>query len=229
MLESFHGLPWKDIIKWDVENWSDGPVFWFTKTHLELHKCKALEIGAKEGGISLLLAKAGMEVICSDLKMPSQKAMTLHSSYGVQEKVTYASINALDIGFPEASFDLVVFKSVLGALKSIENQQKMFSEIYRILKPSGEVWFADNLTASLLHMTARKLFIKWGKSWRYISPKEIKQFCKSFKEVKLTYGGFLGVFGRSELQRQVLGKIDKKLAFIIPTRWKYIVFGIARK
>ena len=222
-------LPWSDIVEWDIKNWSCAPEFWLANTQLNLSQCYALDLGSRNGGTSLFLALKGMTVVCSDLNEPSDKAKSLHKKYDVALRVSYAAINTMSIPYPDNRFDVVVFKSVLGALKTYPNQAKMIQEIYRVLKPAGELWFAENLVASPLHTLARKLFIQWGNRWRYITPKEIIELCRPFKQFNSVSYGFLAAFGRTESQRKVLGRIDKTLNGLIPSSWKYIIFGVARK
>jgi ubiquinone/menaquinone biosynthesis C-methylase UbiE len=136
-------------------------------------------------------------------------------------------LDAIAIPFPDNSFDIVTFKSVLGALGTYKNQEKMINEIYRVLKPGGELWFAENLKASILHRAARRIYR--GNAWRYPSLKEIVSLCKPFASKSLKPYGFSAVFGRIESLQTLLGKIDRILDGIIPSRWKYIVFGVARK
>jgi ubiquinone/menaquinone biosynthesis C-methylase UbiE len=222
-------LPWQEIIEWDIENWSYAPKFWLANTSLDLPKRLALDLGSRGGGLSLFLALNGLQVVCSDLNEPGDNAKKLHQKHNVSSLVSYAAVNATSIPYPDLYFDVVVFKSVLGALQTYLNQTKMMQEIYRVLKPGGELWFAENLVASPLHMLTRKLFIGWSKRWRYLTKKEIIELCRPFRQLNCVFYGFLAAFGRNEPQRKLLGKIDKALDRVIPSNWKYIIFGLAQK
>ena len=135
------------------------PKFWLANTSLDLSKYLALDLGSRNGGLSLFLALRGSQVVCSDLNGPSDNVKKLHQKHSVSSLVSYAAVNVTSIPYPDLYFDVVVFKSVLGALQTYPNQTKMMQEIYRVLRPGGELWFAENLVASPLHMLARKLFV----------------------------------------------------------------------
>lgn len=229
MKHNHHDLPWPDIIEWDIHNWSQAPQFWLANTQLNLPHCYALELGSRDGGMSLFLALKGMRVVCSDLNGPKDTATKLHKKYNVDSQVTYAAVNALSVPYPDAHFDIVVFKSVLGVLATYANQVKMIQEVYRVLKPGGELWFAENMAASPLHMLARKWLIKWSKGWRYPTEKEFYNLCGQFKQLHHISYGCLATFGRSESQRKVLSKIDRMMDRCIPSQCKYIFIGVARK
>jgi SAM-dependent methyltransferase len=222
-------INWADIIDWDIKNWSSAIPFWFANTALKLNQCKALEIGSHNGGLSLCLGLHGAQVVCSDLNGPTEKARQNHEKYGVSGRITYAAVSATEIPYADSRFDLVVFKSVLGALGTYEKQERMMKEIHRVLRPAGEVWFADNLRASPLHMLARRTFVEWGHRWRYLYPRDVHALCQPFHQLISKNYGFFAAFGRSESQRRVLAAMDRYIDKLMPSSWKYIVFGIARK
>src|SRR5262245_19507116 len=111
-LRTTHGMidAATDILEWDVENWSEALEFWRRYSSQTLAGCKALEIGSRNGGLSLWLALCGARVVCSDLDGPTDVARHKHQQYGVADAVTYEAVNALDIPYRE-TFDIVVFKS----------------------------------------------------------------------------------------------------------------------
>ena len=59
--------------------------------------------------------------------------------------------------------------------------------------------------------------------------KEIENVFSSFKSVKYITVGFWGAFGRTEKQKNILGKFDRLFEKIIPKEKRYILIGIARK
>lgn len=218
----------KDFFQWDVNNWSKALPVW--EKNVDWSNCKAaLAIGERDGGLSLWLAKKGINVTCTDLNGPSDAAKKMHQAYGVGHLITYANANAMELNYSEASFDLVVFKSVIGALSTSENQQKAINEMYSVLKPGGFLIFAENTSASSLHKFARNKFIKWSSYWRYLEiPKDLS-FFESFKLVDKKMTGFFAAFGRSEAQRKFLSYIDWFFNPIIPDKWKYILIGVYQK
>ena len=221
----------KDIIQWDVKSWSKALSYWDSK--VEWNKIQhSLELGGREGGLSLWLALKGKSVVCSDLKDVQKTAEQLHKRHQVSTWITYQDIDATNIPYEEY-FDLIVFKSIIGGIgrnDNYKNQHKVFKEIYKALKPGGKLLFAENLAASAVHRRLRKRFVQWGSSWRYVSLDEMKEFLSDFSYHDIKTTGLLGTFGRTERQRNVLSAVDDLvLNKICPDRWKYICYGIAEK
>ncbi|MFN4881619.1 MAG: SAM-dependent methyltransferase [Bacteroidota bacterium] len=221
----------KDIIQWDVKSWSKALSYWDSK--VEWNKIQhSLELGGREGGLSLWLALKGKSVVCSDLKDVQKTAEQLHKRHHVSTWITYQDIDATNIPYEEY-FDLIVFKSIIGGIgrnDNYKNQHKVFKEIYKALKPGGKLLFAENLAASAVHRRLRKRFVQWGSSWRYVSLDEMKEFLSDFSYYDIKTTGLLGTFGRTERQRNVLSAVDDLvLNKICPDRWKYICYGIAEK
>jgi SAM-dependent methyltransferase len=221
-----------DIVEWDVANWACALPYWLQHSALRLGACQALEIGSRHGGLSLWLALCGADVVCSDLDGPTDLARQKHARYGVSSRVTYRDINALDIPY-ENTFDLVAVKSVLGGIGRdghAERQHAAIEQMYRALKPGGELWFAENLTGSPLHRALRGRFVRWGTSWRYPSAGELTAFLQPFESIRCSTHGVLGALGRTERQRALLGRLDGLFVnALVPGSWRYIAFGVARK
>lgn len=221
----------KDIIQWDVKSWSKALDFWERNVPWEnVNKC--LELGGREGGLSLWMALKGKEVVCSDYENAKATAQKLHSKYKLENQIQYMDIDATNIPF-ENHFDVIVFKSIIGGIgynNNLEAQKLVFNQIYKALKPGGKLLFAENLVASPLHVYFRTKFIKWGNSWRYINKSETVEFLKEFKSTQIKTNGFLAAFGRTESQRTFFSYFDRYFFnWLFPESWKYIVYGIAIK
>lgn len=221
----------KDVLQWDVLSWSKALNYWEEKVNWN-NINTALELGARDGGLSLWLALKGKQVVCSDLISPENYASKLHQKYNVAHNIRYQAIDALNIPY-QNHFDVIVFKSILGGIgrnNNFENQQKVILEIYKALKPNGILLFAENLKGSSLHQWMRKKFVKWGKEWRYIDVNELKQLLKPFSKFEIRTNGVIATFGRNESQRNFLAKWDNILFNkICPDSWKYIGYGLAVK
>jgi SAM-dependent methyltransferase len=189
----------------------------------------ALEVGARAGGLSLFLALQGYSVICSDLETPEALAKPLHRRYGVAQRITYESLDILNSRYPNDSFDIIMFKSVLGYLKSDENQEIAIRELHRILKPGGLLLFAENAVGSRLHKYLRSKFITRTPHWHHVTIDEIRQMCRMFPQTVLETHGFLGLFGWSEKMRNKLARVDQLIIGIVPLDWRYIILAAARK
>lgn len=221
----------KDIIQWDIKSWSKALEYW--ENNIDWSKIQnGLELGGRQGGLSLWLALKGKQTICSDLHDVKSTAEKFHLKYHVTSLVAYQDIDATNIPY-ENHFDIIVFKSIIGGIGSNDNykiQQKVFNQIYKALKPGGKLLFAENLIASPLHQRLRKKFVNWGSTWRYVSIKEIKECLKDFSSYDIQSTGILGTLGRNESQRNFLSTIDAILLNkICPDTWKYIAYGIATK
>lgn len=225
-----------DIIGWDIVNWSKSFDFWDTHLDIKDKGYQCLELGARQGGLSLWLALNNNQVICSDVSYTDQqheldKTIALHKNHGCENNITYESIDASNIPY-ENHFDLVVFKSVLGGV-SIGSEKRLeqqaIDSIYNSLKPGGKVVFIENLEGSFLHMYARKKFVGWGSKWHYLKLDELVNLFSAYKDLTYKTVGFLGAFGKTEGQRQFLGKVDTFFEKLLPKNNRYIMIGIAEK
>lgn len=221
----------KEILQWDVRSWSAALDYWNENVDWpRIHT--ALELGGREGGLSLWLASKGIDTLCSDLENTEATARKMHTSFPFAGKIRYEDIDATSIPYSN-QFDLIVFKSILGGIGRdgrSDLQKKALVQMHKALKPGGYLLFAENLSASALHRQLRSRFVRWGNSWRYLSADELKMFLSDFSDVQLKTTGFAGNFGRNEVQRTILAQADR-LIFnpVFPESWKYIAFGIARK
>ncbi|MDH5693882.1 MAG: class I SAM-dependent methyltransferase [Gammaproteobacteria bacterium] len=221
----------EEFVEWDTQNWKKALEFWSSSVGGTLEDKKVLEIGCNNGGISLWAANQGATVICSDIVEPTQKAKDLHAKYGLSSRISYEVIDATNIPY-ENYFDLVIFKSVLGGIGRVGEEQKkvlVVENIHKCLKSSGMVLFAENLKGSLMHQVFRKLFVGWGSSWGYPLVREISNLFSGFSSCQISTYGFLACFGKSEAMRRFLSFADKFVSPIVPANSRYIVFGVAVK
>ncbi|POY36359.1 class I SAM-dependent methyltransferase [Solitalea longa] len=221
----------QDIIQWDVHSWSKILPYWDENINWEkVENC--LELGGREGGLSLWLALKGKKTICSDLKDVRYKAEKLHAKYGLHSLIEYQDIDAAKIPY-ENHFDIIAFKSIIGGVGLNDNlkiQFKVFDEINKALKPGGKLLFAENLKASVFHQTLRKNNNKWRNAWRYVALSEIPHFLKDYSNIDLQTTGVTSLLGRSDDQKKMLHKLDEALLNkICPPSWRYIAYGIAEK
>jgi SAM-dependent methyltransferase len=222
------------FVQWDVRNWSRALRFWLEVIGPKgLEGAEALELGSRDGGLSLWLARQGAaRVVCSDLEGPADTAHDLHREAGVSKRIEYAPIDARQIGRAEA-FDIVVFKSVLGGIGGVgglEAQAQAIRSIHESLRPGGQLLFAENLTASPLHVGLRRRFVRWSEHWRYLDAAEVDPLLDPFYSVRSTTFGFVAAFGRNERQRSALARLDVAgLDRAVPRSWRYIVAGVATK
>jgi len=218
----------RDIFQWEVRSWSRALPLW--ERHIpERRPLSALGIGEREGGLSLWLATKGIEVTCTDLHPFPPATRELHQRHGVTGLIRYAQADATALPFADGVFDLVVFKSVIGAMGSKEKQALALSEIHRVLRPGGVLLFAENLHGTPLHGPLRKRFVAWQSYWRYLDPVKDRDLFAPFDHVDDRTTGLLANLGRSEAQRDLLARLDAILCPLAPRRWRSIWFGAALK
>lgn len=218
----------KDIFGWDVPIWSQALKFWQDYFPAVTAKGKAIELASNKGGLSLFLASQGYEVICSDILNPAQRAHELHSKYKDQFKIHYQIADARCLPFENDTFDVVIFKSFLGYL-SVESQPAAVAEIKRVLKPDGVLLFAENLEGSYLHRWVRRVFVPWGKDWNYVTIHGLETLFKEFSKFHFKTYGFLSLFFTNEKVKRLVAPVDIALSRLLPSKLKYVLFGIAKK
>lgn len=223
----------RDFIQWDVWNWAPALAFWRSRTRQNLQQVRALEIGAgQNGGLSLWLASQGASVVCSDCHIRLAQARKFHQSFALPGRIEYRNLDAANLPNDE-KYDLVLFKSVLGAIghgDDFERQRKAVRLMHATLKDTGELFFAENLMSSRLHRWLRKRYGAGRNDWRYIDEPEVHDLLAPFAWYDYSARGFLGTFGRSAWQRNLLGCVDSLLcSWIVPPRYRYVVYGVAGK
>jgi SAM-dependent methyltransferase len=200
-----------DVCQWDIGTWSQAFDLWSAHVRSGL---RCLEVGAGAGGVSLWLAQRGCDVTCSDFGRP-WRAPELHRRYGI--RVAYEDIDVLAIPHVQ-TFDVVAFKSVLGALGTEDRQRRALEQIHSAIRPGGCLLFAENLAASPLHSAARRVLRRRGDGWRYVSLDELRRFLAPFSSVEVHTAGVSSVKA-----------LDHALQLICPPAWRYMAFGVARR
>ena len=222
----------KPYIEWDIATWSKALNYW--QTIIEGKKPKldyGLEVGANKGGLSLFFSRVyNSQIICSDYKFPDT-AREIHQTYSLTTIPQYQQVDATKMTFEDDTFDFVVFKSVLGGIghhKGYSGIQKCLSEIHRVLKPNGILFFAENAKGSYLHQLARAVYRRDG--WRFIALQEFESLLQIFSEKKLNLTGFSAAFApNQEKLKKTLSQFDDYSSDFVPQNWKYVAYGYAIK
>jgi len=214
--------------QWEVRTWSRALPLW--EAHLPTKRpATALGIGERGGGISLWLASKDFRVTCSDLRPFPPETSRMHARFGVQDRIAYARADATALPFPDAAFDVVFFKSVIGALGDKERQAQAIRETHRVLKPGGLLLFAENLTGTAMHRWLRKRFVAWEHYWRYLHPVRDRDLFAPFAALDDRTTGLLANLGRTEGQRDLLARVDALLMPIVPQGGRTVWYGVATK
>jgi len=190
----------------------------------------ALELGAGDGGLSLCAVQTfGCRTLCSDRENPKHKVLAHHPHLLGNPLLTFAALNGLSLDLPDKSQDLVLFKSMLGALSSWEHQGKCMQEIWRVLKPGGRLCFLENARASQVHQWARRRWRRWGTTWRYVSLHEMHALLSIFRTYDLKATGYLTAFAPTERLKRLVWAAERPCMWAIPRRSRYLLYGLAVK
>lgn len=226
-----------EAITWDVPTWKRAFMHWEqTVVAMNPQPTRALELGATEGGAALFLAgRFGIRSVCSDIGGVSPAADPLHSRFGVRHLMTYADIDATNIAFPEGSFDIVIFKSILGSIGGALGPEAIGSavrEMHRVLRPGGVLLFAENLAATRAHRFVRRRVRAWGTFWHYLELQELQRHLQaSFAAVSVRTTGFgcVAIPEKFPKGRAAMAHVDQLLDHVLPQGFKYLAFGHAFK
>ena len=219
-----------DILNWDVETWSEILPFWENQLEkLDKSNSICIEIGSRDGGISLWMAMNGFQITCSDNYYDLDEAKRLHKKYKVEQKVFYKKVDLLNWNEKE-KYDVIVMKSVLGALQTEERIEKAIENIYDNLNENGILLFAENAKGSYFHRKLRRRFTDWGAIWFYFDERSLRKAFNPFQKVKYQFNGISGVFANRLKLSRIFSIFDKiVLNKIVPNQMKYMVYGYAKK
>ena len=187
-----------------------------------------LDIGAGTAGLSLYFAKRGCHVICSDINRSNiMKAQEFHRTHEFVGEIQYDTIDILNNDLMSESFDIICFKSVLGAIPK-DKQNRAISEIHRLLRKKGTFVFCENLRGSYMSEACRKLFAPWYRRWNYVTISEMQQYLSPFAENKIVSFWFAAAFFQKITKSKLLGiGLDRIVFRHLNDEYRYIMAGFA--
>jgi len=101
-----------------------------------LVECDILNVGGSAGAIDNYLADHFRRVVCIDI----DEAAINHARRSFEkDNLEFLVGDALGLSFADESFDVVVCSHVY---EHVPDPEKMFSEIFRVLKPGGVCYFS---------------------------------------------------------------------------------------
>ena len=215
----------KTIFRWDSSNWSKTLQLWKKSIDYSFDGLKVLEVGSGDGSLSIWVYNLGGDVICSDLSYTNEKINTIKRQINNVDKIKFKKIDVLNIPYTNY-FDIILFKSVLGGLRSQENQELAFKQIYKALKLDGKLFFCENMKSTFLHQYFRSKK-PWGHYWRYPSFTELINMSKQFRKIQYDTYGFIGA-GDFPLKTFRVN-LDYFSKLLIPADWFYIFAGVYQK
>lgn len=229
----------KDILSWDVHNWSEILPFWNERLRtLDRKATNVLALGEREGGLSVWLASQGFRVICSDIEGIRPEVVARHRQFNFAHQLTYGDVNVFDMPYDDCHFHLVVCKSVIGGLKlrrndpatrTLDNQRKAVDEIRRVLKPGGLFLGAENLRGHCALRIARQWHKKGRVGWRHLTCEEIRYLFGSFARVETKCFGLVPGMFRRDLMNRCVHRFNRLVDAFAPDDAKYICGIIAQK
>ena len=140
MRDGYEGVFSDDVIQYDEltrDHYSE--IGEYLLSEIEVTNKTVLDIGCGTGIISELLLEKGVEkLVCVDYAqyMLDQCRSKLEATGLSLDKVEYKLADAENLPFEDNTFDIIVSGMVLGL---VVDQEKVLSEIYRVLKPGGEI------------------------------------------------------------------------------------------
>lgn len=94
---------------------------------------RILEVGTGPGFFAIILTEAGYRVTAIDLT-PAMLAQAKSNAGVLAEKIDFREMNAEELTFPEASFDVIVTRNLTW---NLPHPEKAYGEWCRVLKPNG--------------------------------------------------------------------------------------------
>jgi 2-polyprenyl-3-methyl-5-hydroxy-6-metoxy-1,4-benzoquinol methylase len=119
---------------------------------LERFEGPMLDVGTGQGLMATELARRGASVVSIDVDAEEQRVGMVNATYeGVAERITFMTANAQHLPFVDGAFGTI---ATLDALHHLADGPAVFSELRRVVRPSGRILLAE-LTAEGFGLVAR--------------------------------------------------------------------------
>jgi 2-polyprenyl-6-hydroxyphenyl methylase/3-demethylubiquinone-9 3-methyltransferase len=202
------------------------------KKHHPTEKLDVLDVACGAGFLSNPLAREGHRVTGIDL---SESSLVVAGKYDTTGTAKYLVMDAYELSFPDASFDVVC---AMDFLEHVDDPGRVVKEISRVLKPGGRFFFH----------TLNRTFLCWlfgikGVEWvvkntpkdmhvshLLITPAELAGFCeKNGLQIKEIRGVMPRVFSRAFLNLLLTGHVSEEFEFRYVRSKALTYSGMAQK
>ena len=104
-----------------------------------------LDIGCGAGNYTLKMLQKIPDMNCTlvDLSMPMLQRAKERVSAATTGNIEVLQENILEAVLPDNSYDIILAAAVLHHLRGDEEWEKVFTSIYKSLKPGGSFWVSD--------------------------------------------------------------------------------------
>ncbi|HEU5285107.1 MAG TPA: methyltransferase domain-containing protein [Sphingomicrobium sp.] len=116
---------------------------------------KLLEVSCgRGGGLGALLAAAPGVFDATGLDVAASAVAFCRSTYGENDRLRFVEGSALDLPFPDSSFDVLLN---VEASNDYGDRPRFFAEVARVLKPGGVFLYTDSFRAAQAEQMKREL------------------------------------------------------------------------
>lgn len=148
--------------------------------HLERIPVKPmLELGCGTGHWSRFFAEQGFRVMATD----SSKIMLRHAEEKKHDNITFHRADADNLPFENKTFDVV---AAVTMLEFTEDKEKVFDEMFRVLKPGG--WLLLGCLNANSQLGKTKNNDEVYKHGEFFTLEELKSHLQRFESPKFTQG-----------------------------------------
>jgi len=144
----------------------------------EVPKSEMLELGCGTGHWTNFFTNNGFQVTATDI---SNEMMNIAKTKSIQTK--FIKADSQNIPFPDNSFSVV---SSITMLEFVDDQDKVLSEIYRVLKPGG--WLILGCLNKFSELGKNKKNDTTFRDAKFLSQAELENKLKLFGKPKINLG-----------------------------------------
>ena len=107
-----------------------------------------LDVGCGAGNYTLKMLEKinGLNCTLNDLSMPMLLKARERVSAHTKGTITVIQDDMRNLSLPDEAFDIILAAATLHHLRDDADWEKVFSNMYRMLKPGGSFWISDLIT-----------------------------------------------------------------------------------